>query len=116
MRTAQLAIGSTPFKDGKTHRAGNWSAFDHIELDPDCDKGPWAFRDVYHYRTLMGTFKRYLWADPGTAWGDWSFEPVSLGWGSVSDAQGMNQVARGFGWVMRRDARGGGPRWVRWDS
>jgi len=52
-------------------------------------------RQVYHYGTLMGEF--VLLSD-----GVWGFEPVSTGWGSVSDQQGMNKMLGGTGWYYSR--------------
>lgn len=96
MRTEQLSPLFTVWKPGKTHRAHAWSA-------ADSSLGGTQVRDIYHYSTRMGTF---------TSHGDqWEFHPISVGCGSVSDAQGMNKITRGYGVRMYRDQRGGGPRW-----
>lgn len=98
MKTADLA--RVPFNPGATHRAGAWTAYDRTQ--------PYgAFRDervVYHYTTPM------LRLDMST--GD--VQILSLGWGSVSDQQGVNKVLQAAGVEMRyaRNRAGGGPRIV----
>jgi len=77
-------------------RVGNWSYFDRLGEDGD-------ERIVYHYGTEMG---RFALAD-----NVWYFVPTSVGWGSVSDQQGMNKILANYGWRYRRN--GGNPRYER---
>lgn len=81
---------------GRNVRLGNWSLVDirHGEYDE---------RRIYHYDTLMGSFLDVRSGD------GWEFVPVSTGWGSSSDQQGMNQILRWTGWTYRRN--GGRPRY-----
>jgi len=39
----------------------------------------------------------------------WVFQPESVGWGSVSDQQGMNKILANYSWRYRRN--GGVPRY-----
>lgn len=98
MRTADLAPHMQGWREGRKVRAHAWTAV-------DSRLGGILVRDIYHYTTRMGTF-----IQDGNG-GPWLFSPVSVGFGSVSDAQGMNKITSRYGWWMRRDRRGGGPRW-----
>jgi len=98
MRTEHLAPLFTDWKPHRTVRAHAWTA-------KDSQLGGTKVRDIYHYTTRMGAFT-------DTENGDWVFRPVSVGVGSVSDAQGMNKIVGRYGWSMRRDQKGGGPRWL----
>jgi hypothetical protein len=97
----RFSLGQNEFRDSKTRTASSWRSFDW--------RGDQSqFRDIYHYSTLMGRFVR---DDSGRWW------PVFLGvgHGSASDQNGMNQILMGLGIGTiryRRDARGGGPRYV----
>jgi hypothetical protein len=92
---------------GRNVRVGNWSLVDvrHDAYDE---------RRIVHHGTHMGSFVRKhdecTWEngdeDPV---GPWEFVPVSTGWGSASDQQGMNRILSGTGWKYRRN--GGRPRY-----
>ena len=88
-----------PFKAGKVRKVGAWR-FEDIE-DIECE-----IRQVFHYDTLMGQFENT------PQWG-WTFEPISTGWGSASDQQGMNKIMRGE-WTYRRN--GGDARYIAYDG
>lgn len=94
-------LGSEVFRDGKTRVASSWRSFDWCGDQSQ-------FRDIYHYSTLMGRFVR---DDSGR----WSPIFLGVGYGSVSDQHGMNEILHGLGVLSvyyRRDKRGGGPRYV----
>ena len=92
MRIRQLA--SAPDRD-RTYRAGAWS---RSAID-DVDGKVRGRVGLYHYSTLMATWHP---DDPrGT------FVPVSVGWGSVSDQGGMNQVMRQLGVDLYYVRKGG---------
>jgi hypothetical protein len=76
---------------------GNWSVQDMGNQAHGFE------RHVLHHGTHMGTFRS---ADLR----EWEFVPVSTGWGSVSDQQGMNKMLAGYGW---RYVRKGGARYER---
>lgn len=83
MRIRTLA--TAPVDYSRAVKAGAWSR----SLMPDAPGKPNGRVGVYHYSTLMATWHP---DDPrGT------FVPVSVGWGSVSDQQGMNQIMRALG-------------------
>ena len=88
----------TPFKDGKTVTVGNWHYEDFSDLVD--------VRQVFHYSTLMGQF------EDSPEFG-WTFEPISVGRGSVSDQNGMNAIIGGE-WRFHRS--GGDPRYVAYDD
>lgn len=100
MRIEQLSPTVTPFKAGRTRRAGNWRAED--DTYSEVGESPYPIRDVYHYGTRM---VRYICRD-----GVWDVERVSLGRGSVSDQGGMRKLIGPFGYRYRR---AGGARIVR---
>ena len=96
MKIAHIDPRVTPFRlNGRTVKVSSWSFYDR-----STDDG--AQREVWHYGTLMGVFE-----DIGQGW---EFYPVSTGWGSVSDQQGMNKIMHGHGWYYSRK---GGARYVR---
>lgn len=83
---------------GRNVRLGNWSLQDvrHDGYDE---------RRIVHHGTHMGSFV----VTPGRYATGWEFAPVSTGWGSASDQQGMNRILTGTGWTYRRN--GGRPRY-----
>lgn len=86
MRIRDLHPHRTPFGAGRTRRAGSnrsWGTRDYWEAH--C-----RVRDVYHYDTLMLRFNGDGTADPA-----WFAVPMSLGHGTVSDQQGVNQLLSG---------------------
>jgi hypothetical protein len=89
---------ASPFKAGKTRKVGEWKFEDIDDLV--------EIRQVFHYDTLMGQFENT------PEWG-WTFEPISTGWGSASDQQGMNKILCGE-WTYKRN--GNDPRYVAYDG
>jgi hypothetical protein len=86
---------------GRDVKVGNWRLVD--SSDPfHCS------RRIYHYGTLMGEFVRPVDSDT------WEFVPMSTGWGSVSDQNGMNRILGRTGWKYRRN--GGRPRYEFWGT
>lgn len=108
---------ATPWRYNRKVTVGNWAFEDwahNPNLTPE-DERLWALsplngtargeiREVWHYGTLMGTFRL-------TKQNAWEFMPISTGWGSVSDQQGMNKILANYGWRYRRN--GGNPRYER---
>lgn len=86
----------------RVYKASTWQAVDYVDSDV-FGKGIMV-REIWHYSTHMGTFS----SDGGA----WKFEPVSIGWGSVSDQKGMNQIMEGIGF---RYVRKGGARYTHCD-
>lgn len=93
----QLHPDVTPWVEGKTHTAGNWSAEDNVVQADGI-----ATRTIYHYRTGMLMFEQ----DSNLVW---KVYPCSIGHGSVSDQQGCNQLLKGSDWYFQRQ---GGARYV----
>ena len=85
----------------RPRKVSTWSYWDTMDSDG-------SVRIVYHYGTEMGRFENY---HHGKHPDSWYFVPVSTGWGSVSDQQGMNKILQNFGWRYRRN--GGNPRYER---
>jgi hypothetical protein len=104
---------AVPHKSGKRRNVGNWSFVDSTNDAFGVRRTPEAvrlwnlsplnrsffgeIRSVYHYGTLMGSF--ILGKDEKT----WEFTPISVGWGSASDQQGMNKILANYGWKYRRN-------------
>lgn len=95
MKLADIGDLTTFRSSGKVRTVGRWSFYDNDNME----------RTVYHYGTEMGRFQY----EPSES--NWEFFPISTGWGSVSDQQGMNKILKGFGWVYRRN--GGNARYER---
>ena len=101
--------------DGRTHKAGAWCASDWSDSKDNCGEyGPiWQYRSVFHYGTEMIRFVRadFIHVDGQLEPGRWTVVPVSTGWGSVSDQQGVNKVLGGYdGWYYSRK---GGAEYVK---
>jgi len=112
MKLSDIDPKVTSFRWGQDRTVGRWSFVDLIwfrTLDDTTDRC--ELREVRHYGTLMGNFVRFapLAGPMSPNGGEWVFEPVSTGWGSVSDQQGMNKMLRGYGWYY---SRAGGARYV----
>lgn len=97
---------------GRTVEVSTWTFRDEVR-----EEG-YQVRKVWHYGTLMGEWYRFtepveIDDEDGGYWIDgdetFSFAPLSTGWGSVSDQQGMNRMLAGSGW---RYIRKGGARYV----
>lgn len=82
------------FKDGRCRKVGAWTYTDVVDSNG-------MHRFVAHHGTIMGEFVSLS----GLVWG---FAPLSIGWGSVSDQNGMNKIMPS-GWRYRRN--GGNPRY-----
>jgi len=83
------------WKAGRCRIVGNWTYTDTLDEDTGL-----MHRYVAHRGTVMGEF--YCWRSV------WMFAPLSIGWGSVSDQNGMNKIMPN-GWRYRRN--GGNPRY-----
>ena len=88
MKLADIGDLTTYWSSGKVRKVGAWSYYDTEDEDG-------SLRIVYHYGTEMGRF--YV-----TEELEWAFFPTSVGWGSVSDQQGMNKILKEFGWRYSR--------------
>lgn len=102
MRIADLSPLVTEWRNGRTMTASSWRSVDDVDAWGDCR------RRVWHYETLMVEF---VFMEDMEAWASGA---MSVGHGSVSDANGVNALwaATGSPFRMRRDAKGGGPRVV----
>ena len=84
---------------GRRTTVGTWAMIDYIS------GVGLPVRVIEHYGTVMGRFVGSHRTTPL-----WTFEPASVGWGSVSDQQGMNKIVQGMGgWYY---SRRGGAEWV----
>ena len=76
------------FKDGRCRKVGNWTYTDTV------DSNGIMQRFVAHRGTVMGQFHCFR--------SVWGFSPISTGWGSASDQQGMNKIMPAE-WRFRRN-------------
>jgi len=83
------------FREGSERKCGQWSYVDTVSASGVRE------RYVKHHNTVMGVF-----AETGSVW---MFFPISTGWGSASDQQGMNKIMPSA-WRYRRN--GGNPRYI----
>lgn len=107
MKLADINPQRTAWVRGRGRKVGNWSFADETYswVDEDGRTVVGAARWVYHYGTLMGIFMAQRASTP-----IFKFDPCSVGWGSVSDQQGMNRIVNGMGgWYF---SRAGGAKWV----
>lgn len=125
MRIIDMRPEITPFKAGTSRKVGKWSYEDKYQPIGG------HVRSIFHYGTHMLDFvgfvreQRCIDAERGEYEDviEWHAEPVSIGWGSVSDQGGMNQLLsytgiwrnghesyESYGYYYARDERGGGPR------
>ncbi len=112
-RVEHLNPQLTPFTGERAAQASSWRMVDRytweprtlagVQLSPFPGKG-YGEREIWHYATLMATI---VFGQDG----EFTVHPVSTGWGSVTDQQGMNKILSGCGFTMCRDQRGGGPRY-----
>ena len=89
MRIIEMRPEVTPWRDGQHRRASSWSFTDSYQSIGG------HVRSIYHYQTLMGEyvgFERTFDHDRGESVLEWTFNPISVGWGSVSDQNGMNML------------------------
>lgn len=95
MKIADINPTRTSWKLGQTKIVSSWTFSDSLnEFNEE-------IRTVIHYSTVMGIFES---REP---WG-WNFEPVSTGWGSVSDQKAINQMQDD--WYFSR--KGGTPQFI----
>jgi hypothetical protein len=90
MKLEAMSVNVTPFKNGVRKNVGNWSFVDNND-------GNFYYRQILHHGTLLGEF--YCDCDDVS----WGFAPLSTGWGSASDQQGLNKILKDFGWTFRRN-------------
>jgi hypothetical protein len=126
MRIIDMRPEVTEFDDrdltcGFKTKVHNWSFRDITCFHP-ADGHTHQHREIWHHETYMGNYSRKMYkaGEPGA----WVFTPISIGHGSVSDQNGMNQLMsvrgswgkdgfvlhRDYGYRYSRDQRGGGPR------
>lgn len=86
-------LATVEHQDGRTHRASSWSAEDTYD-----------YRTIYHYTTPMLRIHQYP-----PSWSD-GVEMLSVGWGSVTDQQGVNQILQELGSTLIYVRKGGTPR------
>ncbi len=98
MKVKDLSPFRLGWRNGKTRRVSTWESKDVVAT---LGGEPRECRQIWHYTTLMGEFYKMD--------GRWVFVPCSVGWGSVSDQKGMNQILDGMGMAYRRN--GGNPRY-----
>jgi hypothetical protein len=79
------------FKAGRTRKVGKWTFADYE------DEASFT-RVIAHHGHVMGQF---VLPKPNETTG-WNFIPVSTGWGSASDQQGMNKIMPSA-WKFRRN-------------
>lgn len=108
---------------GRFVKVSTWT---FVDLPPETG---YQVRKVYHHGTLMGEWYRSI--EDEEVWGEdedgeptvvetwpadevWSFAPLSTGWGSASDQQGLNRMLAGSGWRYIR--KGGQARFVHEDG
>jgi len=89
MKLADIGNLTTFRSSGKVRKVGKWSFYD------SCDYR----RTVYHHGTEMGYFVN---EHTHHHIDSWYFVPVSTGWGSASDQQGMNKIMP-TAWRYRRN-------------
>jgi hypothetical protein len=85
------------FKAGRTRKVGKWTF-------ADSEDETTFSRIIAHHGHVMGEFTIRK-ADVATGFhGDvrWGFTPISTGWGSASDQQGMNKIMPSA-WKFRRN-------------
>lgn len=117
MRIEQLHPNMTPYRwVSRSLKASTWSTMD-VEVWSPSVPLKYRARELWHYGTLMGLWVEVNMSDgsgnppPYGESGTWLYVPLSYGWGSASDAAGVRKIV-GAPWQYRRDARGGGPRYV----
>jgi hypothetical protein len=101
MKIQQLSPAHTPWREGTRWLAGGWSALDTVDSMGD------IVRVVSHYSTPMCEFVAQN--EEGTEW--WC-GVLSVGRGSVSDQNGMNQLLASVGSEVRYWRDGGKPRYA----
>ena len=77
------------FREVSERKCGKWSYQDIL------DSAGRKRRYIKHHGTVMGSFTE---REPNV----WVFLPISTGWGSASDQQGMNKIM-GSEWKYRRN-------------
>lgn len=85
MKISDMNPTVTPWKQNRSGTASTWLFVDDVRTYGGDDYTD-TVRQVWHYTTLMGEF--VLMDDNNT----WSFSPLSVGRGSVSDQKAMNAL------------------------
>lgn len=98
MKIADMSPSVTPHKKGRTGKASSWSFVDDVDTMG-------RVRRVYHYETLMCEYD-------GSYDDNWFLGVVSIGEGSVSDQNGMNELLAQNGSVVRFKRDKANPRYV----
>jgi len=78
------------WRNNSERKCGRWSYADEINFIGRRE------RFVIHHGTIMGVFTEFSEDDV------WGFTPISTGWGSASDQQGMNKIMP-TAWRYRRN-------------
>lgn len=102
MRIADMGDMGT-HKAGKTVRVGKWHYVDGVQPNGDPSV---RLRYVYHYGTCMAVLITGL-----IHGGEVGFVPYTMGWGSVSDQNGMNAILRRAGVPLVYRRNGGEARY-----
>jgi hypothetical protein len=107
MKVQDLAPTVTPFKDGQVLKASTWSSTDDIVWlgNAKCRR-----RTITKVNTVMAEFHSAWDADFGV-WDSWTTKVVSTGWGSNSDAKGINQIFAKQGVPIRMARKAGVPNY-----
>jgi hypothetical protein len=93
----KLSPLATEWQEGRNLVASSWRTVDDVDMFGD------KRRTVYHYDTVMGEFIELN-------EGQWSLSPFTIGWGSVSDQNGMNTLFKSVDSAIRF-YRNGVPRY-----
>jgi hypothetical protein len=132
MKIIEMRPELTPFKAGQRKRASSWRFIDTVETD---DMGlVYDCRQIRHYDVLMMEFhgfSTHFDHGRGEDYRTWVVRVLSIGIGSATDQQGVNQLCgarfylgggqrnkpermmlKSYGFQMYRDRKGGGPRIV----
>ena len=109
MKISAMNPTVTPWRKGRSGTASSWSFNDFVRAyDGDCPAD--AVREVFHYTTLMGEF---VLMDGNN---EWSFSPLSVGHGSVSDQKAMNALLEQASSPVRMRRNGGVARYENMDN
>ena len=112
MKIIEMRPELTEWRDGQSRKVSSWSFHDKYQSIGA------QIREIWHYTTKMGEFVGFDGGEDAVAW---AFMPESLGIGSATDQQGMNQLMSttylhghgmliDYGYRYSRDRKGGGPR------
>jgi hypothetical protein len=109
MKISAMNPTVTPWREGRGCIASTWHTTDFVRYyGANCP--PDTVREVWHYTTLMGEF--VLMDDNN----EWSFSPLSVGHGSVSDQKAMNALLAQASSPVRMRRNGGVARYENKDN